>query len=299
MSSENTLKAFEQTWLPKINNFLDKNIAADTDQDELESAMQYSVDAGGKRLRPLLVLSTLQTINFKINDSALKVACGLELLHTYSLIHDDLPAMDNDDLRRGKPTNHKKFGAGMATLAGDGLQALAIQWTLENNLNPHTSAELALNLCKAAGPKGMVSGQADDIQFEGTRLNYDGLKKLHRHKTGALIHYAVEAGLIIGNVPLQNRKYLLKFADEFGLAFQIYDDLLDVIGDEKTLGKPVHQDKGKNTYPNLFGLDKTKTILIETVDQARQSLKKAEQTLQLDTSLLNSFCDYFKIKDEK
>ncbi len=247
------LTEFENLWVPKINQVLENEIAPDTDQKTLTNAMSYSVNAGGKRLRPLLTLAVLTSLGDNIDHTILKTSCALELMHSYSLIHDDLPAMDNDNLRRGKPTNHVKFGAGMATLAGDGLQPLSFQWLVDNDLDSETQAELVLALAKAAGPHGMVSGQADDIEFEGTRLPLEGLQKLDQNKTGALIRYAVEASLIMGRVIPEKRQAMLTFAEKFGEAYQIYDDILDIVGTEAQIGKPVHQDAGKNTYPNLFG----------------------------------------------
>lgn len=293
------LNKFIEEWTPKINHVLETAIQKDTDQQRLFESMAYSVNAGGKRLRPLLTLATLTTLNQPINDSTLKAACALELMHTYSLIHDDLPAMDNDDLRRGKPTNHKIYGAGMATLAGDGLQALAFQWIVDNELPIEVRCRLALALAKAAGPRGMAAGQADDIQFEGSRLDLAALQKLDRHKTGALISYAVAAGLIMSPVTTDQGRPLRRFAEQFGAAFQIYDDILDVVGDEKTIGKPVHQDANKNTYPNLLGLSGAYTALQKTVDNAKEALAMAEASLGVDTSLLADFCSYFVIKDEK
>lgn len=293
------LTEFENLWVPKINQVLENEIAPDSDQQTLTKAMSYSVNAGGKRLRPLLTLAVLTSLGANIDHTILKASCALELMHSYSLIHDDLPAMDNDDLRRGKPTNHVKFGAGMATLAGDGLQPLSFQWLVDNDLDSETQAELVLALAKAAGPHGMVSGQADDIEFEGTRLPLEGLQKLDRNKTGALIRYAVDAGLIMGRVIPEKRKALLSFAEKFGEAYQIYDDILDVVGTEAQIGKPVHQDAGKNTYPNLVGLDKSYEMLHKTVKDAQNALNQAGQDLSIDTGLLNDFTSYFKNKDEE
>lgn len=293
------LTEFENLWIPKINQVLENEIAPDTDQKTLTNAMSYSVNAGGKRLRPLLTLAVLTSLGDNIDHTILKTSCALELMHSYSLIHDDLPAMDNDNLRRGKPTNHVKFGAGMATLAGDSLQPLSFQWLVDNDLDSETQAELVLALAKAAGPHGMVSGQADDIEFEGTRLPLEGLQKLDRNKTGALIRYAVEAGLIMGRVIPEKRQAMLTFAEKFGEAYQIYDDILDVVGTEAQIGKPVHQDAGKNTYPNLLGLDKSYEMLHETVKDAQDALSQAGRDLSIDTSLLNDFTSYFKNKDEK
>lgn len=293
------LNEFIKEWTPRINQVLESKIEQDTDQQKLFESMSYSVNAGGKRLRPLLTIATLITFNQAITDSILKATCALELLHSYSLIHDDLPAMDNDGLRRGKPTNHTIYGAGMATLAGDGLQALAFQWVVDNDLTADTRCQLALALAKAAGPRGMASGQADDIEFEGTRLKLHELQKLDRNKTGALISYAVNAGLIMAQVPKDQKKDLLAFANNFGAAFQIYDDILDIVGDEKAIGKPVHQDADKNTYPNLMGLDGAYEALQRTVDRARHALNTAGHELNIDTSLLLDFCSYFVIKDER
>ncbi|MCP9369207.1 polyprenyl synthetase family protein [Lentilactobacillus kefiri] len=293
------LTEFENLWVPKINQVLENEIAPDTDQKTLTNAMSYSVNAGGKRLRPLLTLAVLTSLGDNIDHTILKTSCALELMHSYSLIHDDLPAMDNDNLRRGKPTNHVKFGAGMATLAGDGLQPLSFQWLVDNDLDSETQAELVLALAKAAGPHGMVSGQADDIEFEGTRLPLEGLQKLDQNKTGALIRYAVKASLIMGRVIPEKRQAMLTFAEKFGEAYQIYDDILDIVGTEAQIGKPVHQDAGKNTYPNLLGLDKSYEMLHKTVKAAQDALSQAGRDLSIDTSLLNDFTSYFKNKDEK
>lgn len=293
------LNVFQSEWLPKINHFLETQIPADTDEETLAEAMSYSVNAGGKRLRPLFTLAVLSIFDKPITQDVLKAVCALELMHSYSLIHDDLPAMDNDDLRRGKATNHVVYGAGMATLAGDGLQTLAFQWLVDNQLPAEVRSELTLELAKAAGPEGMVSGQADDIHFEGTRLSLAGLQKLDKHKTGALIRYAINAGLIIGGISPDDRSDLLAFAESYGAAFQIYDDILDVVGTEQQIGKPVHQDASKNTYPNLLGLAGAKAALNQTVADARQSLTIASQKLGVDTTLLAEFCNYFVLKDEQ
>jgi geranylgeranyl diphosphate synthase type II len=295
----NNLNAFRLKWLPKIDAWLTDGIQQDADQKMLGESMAYSVNAGGKRLRPLFTLATLTTLGQPIDDDLLKASCALELMHAYSLIHDDLPAMDNDALRRGKATNHIVYGAGMATLAGDGLQTLAFQWLVDNHLSDAVKTQLVLALAKAAGPSGMVAGQADDIEFEGTRLSLPQLKKLDRNKTGALIHYSIAAGLIMAQVPPAKQRDLLTFADDYGAAFQIYDDILDVVGTEKQIGKPVHQDADKNTYPNLLGLNGAYQALNQVVQHARQALKFAGQDLGVDVSLLADFCNYFKLKDEK
>ena len=293
------LTDFERRWIPKINQVLETEIAADSDQATLTQAMSYSVNAGGKRLRPLLTLAVISSLGDQIDHTLLKTSCALELMHSYSLIHDDLPAMDNDDLRRGKATNHVKFGAGMATLAGDALQSLAFQWLVDNDLDSQTQAALALAMSQAAGPHGIASGQADDIEFVGHQLPLEGLRKLDRNKTGALIVYAVKAGLIMGRVIPEKQQSLLTFAEKFGEAYQIYDDILDVVGTEAQIGKPVHQDAGKNTFPNLLGLDGSYEMLAQTVQDAEAALQQAQTELGIDTGLLDDFCNYFKNKDEK
>ncbi|URL61509.1 polyprenyl synthetase family protein [uncultured bacterium] len=296
MSKDPRLAKFESMYHPKINQYLKDNLKKDVDQKTLNQAMNFSVLAGGKRLRPMLTLATLKTLGAKLTPAKMKATCALELLHTYSLIHDDLPAMDDDGLRRHKPTSHAVFGAGMATLAGDGLLTLAFQWLVDNSLSVDTKVKLVDGLSKAAGPSGMVSGQASDIEFEDHQLPLSRLKVLHRHKTGALIHYAVQAGLIMGHAKKELVKPLLRFADCFGLAFQIYDDILDVVGSEVELGKPVGQDSGKNTYPNLLGLVGAYDQLEAVLDHGRRDLDDLNRKSSIDTGLLKSFFSYFQVK---
>ena len=220
----------------RVTSYLDTHLANDVDQSTLAASMRYSVLAGGKRLRPTLTLATVETFGGELTEDVVRAATALELLHTYSLIHDDLPAMDNDDLRRGAPTNHRKFGAGMATLAGDGLLTLAFQWVTDNQLPATVKSQLALELAKAAGPAGMVAGQARDIEGTGRHLTLDQLRYLHRQKTGALLRYAVLAGGIITAQPAAVQQLLAQFGSSYGLAFQIYDDLMDVVGRATSMG---------------------------------------------------------------
>lgn len=291
------LQQFEKKYVPQINVTLDALTQQWVDQPILRDAMAYSVNAGGKRLRPLLTLAVLTTYQEALSDGQLMAASALELLHTYSLIHDDLPAMDNDDLRRGVATNHIKFGAGMATLAGDGLLTLAFQWLSEAELPGTQRLALIQGLSQAAGPAGMVAGQAQDISSEHQQLTLPQLAKLHRQKTGALLHYAVQAGCIMGEVSDEEQALLLEFADQFGLAYQIYDDLLDVTATTEQLGKKTHKDaqEAKNTYPGLLGVAGTKSRLQQVINAALSALSQLEQVSQRDVSLLASFCRYFKI----
>ena len=279
-----------------INSYLSDHIQAECAEQTLNNATAYSLLAGGKRLRPALTLAICHVFNQEINLDVLRAACAVELLHTYSLIHDDLPAMDNDDLRRGLPTNHRRFGAGMATLAGDGLLTLAFQWLSDNGLDPNSKLLLVQQLSVAAGPQGMVAGQAIDIHNEGHQLSLPQLKNLHQKKTGALIRYSVLAGGIITQQDVTIQKLLTQFGEYYGLAFQIYDDLMDVIGSEQEMGKAVHKDQEehKNTYPGLLGIDETKHQLALALQGARNVQQQLTQQTTSDFSILDEFLAYFK-----
>lgn len=278
----------------QINEFLNKHLTADSDEPHLATSMNYSVTAGGKRLRPALTLAVADALEVSLNATVLQAACAVELLHTYSLIHDDLPAMDNDDLRRGLPTNHRRFGAGMATLAGDGLLTLAFQWLSTSGLATTISLRLVQELARAAGPQGMVAGQAMDIANTGHHLNYQQLQRLHRGKTGALLRYSVLAGGIIAQADDDCLKLLADFGSSYGLAFQIYDDLMDEISSPEKMGKEVHKDQNeaKNTYPGLFGVDGTKHHLDQVVNQAKDIADRL-QRLNPGFKVLNEFLVYY------
>ncbi|MFC6201635.1 polyprenyl synthetase family protein [Lactiplantibacillus nangangensis] len=293
--SKQQLAAFEATWRPRLNTYLDENLRSVSDQASLTASMRYSVLAGGKRLRPLLTLAVLTVFGKAITAANLRASAALELMHTYSLIHDDLPAMDNDRLRRGQPTNHVKFGEDIAILAGDALQPLTFQWLADSGLPAEQVTKLTLGLAQAAGAAGMVAGQVADVQGAGTRLALPALQQLHREKTGALIHYAVLAGAIQAEVVPDVQTALLAFGDAFGLAFQIYDDILDVTSTPEQLGKQTHKDAGehKNTYPGLLGLAGAQDALHQAVTTAQTALDRAEQLSQRDLSLLASFLTYF------
>lgn len=280
----------------KINDYLSHFVRRDIDQQTLSNSMTYSLLAGGKRLRPSLTLATVEMLGGMVDQSVMKAACALELLHTYSLIHDDLPAMDNDPLRRGKATNHVRFGAGMATLAGDGLLTLAFQWLSENGLPVVTRLRLVQALSEAAGPAGMVAGQARDIHYTGTKLPLDQLRYLHRQKTGALLRYAVMAGGIITNQSQPIMDALAAFGARFGLAFQIYDDILDVTSTPEQLGKATHKDAGenKNTYPSLLGLDGAKQQLAKALDAARHDQTELDKLTGRSFAGYDEFLAYFK-----
>ncbi|WNN00768.1 (2E,6E)-farnesyl diphosphate synthase [Bacillus cereus] len=257
----------------------------------LREAMAYSLEAGGKRLRPLLLFATLQAFG-KERNLGVGAACALEMIHTYSLVHDDLPCMDDDDLRRGKPTNHKVFGEAMAVLAGDGLLTYAFQVIMayeQKEISAEKKVRLVLELAKAAGPEGMVGGQVADMEAEGERLTIDELEYIHKHKTGKLLEFAVLAGAILSDATEEQEEKLLTFAKYIGLAFQIRDDILDVEGTEEEIGKPIGSDLSneKSTYTTLFTVDRAKDILEETIAEA----KGAISSLQLQDEYLLSICD--------
>ena len=241
---------------------------------KLAESMEYSLMAGGKRLRPILVMAAADAVGA---DGAqfVTTGCALEMIHTYSLIHDDLPAMDNDDYRRGKLTNHKVYGAGLATLAGDALLTLAFEVLLrQTGVSDATRLAVVREMAMAAGMNGMVGGQAIDLASEGHRIPMELLKKMHMGKTGALFRAAIRSGAILGGADDAQLAALTRYADAFGLAFQITDDILDVVGDEAAIGKPVGSDERnhKSTYVTLLSLEKAQALAKATVDDAIAAL---------------------------
>ncbi len=252
---------------------------------KLIDSMRYSLTAGGKRLRPILTLEFCRVCGGDV-QAALPVACGVEMLHTYSLIHDDLPVMDNDDLRRGKPSNHKVFGECTALLAGDALQALAFQTVLSAPLPPERTLRCAQILAYAAGHEGICGGQQLDLAWEGLALTADELHEIYLRKTSALIRAACLMGAAAAGGTVAQEKAAADYADHFGYAFQLRDDMLDVIGDEKTFGKPIGSDReeGKTTSVDLFGLDGCREKIRESsraAESALAGLKDAEFLLHL------------------
>lgn len=286
----NTLQHFIAKHTPLIEEKLDDLLKNSQVSDTLQSSMAYSVKAGGKRIRPLLVLATLHDLGFKSNDGV-AVACAIELIHTYSLIHDDLPSMDDDDFRRGKPTNHKVYGEATAILAGDALQTLAFQTlTTLTETPPATALILIKKLARASGADGMVGGQLLDIQGETKVLTLEELELVHLNKTGALLSFSIEAGAILSQISDEATKQLAKFAQNIGLAFQIKDDILDVTSTTEELGKTVGSDKSshKSTYPSLLGLTGAQNRLSAHHELAKDSLVH----LVNDQSILRLFADY-------
>jgi geranylgeranyl diphosphate synthase type II len=250
----------------------------------LKDAMDYSLLAGGKRLRPALVLTTATAVAAEQRSArrgAMPIACAVEMVHTYSLIHDDLPAMDNDDLRRGKPTNHIKFGEALALLAGDGLLTHAF-YVLGQAADQGVPAEVVLaissELAVRAGVGGMVGGQVADMFGGHDNTKLAELEYIHRHKTGDLIVFSVRAGAKVGGATAAQLDHLGEFARKIGLAFQIQDDILDLTGDEAKLGKPLLSDieQDKATYPALVGLEQSRALVRTLTDEALQALAAAE-----------------------
>jgi len=250
-------------------------------------AMRYSVFAGGKRLRPMLALAAAESVAMAngrdvsaARAAALPTACALELIHTYSLVHDDLPAMDDDTLRRGRPTNHVVFGEGLAILAGDGLLTEAFALMSREPRDPGAAPRKLRAICvvaEAAGACGMVGGQAVDLEAAGTGASFDGdgLRAMHARKTGALIRASAAAGAVMAGASDAQIEAIERFASELGLAFQIVDDILDVEGASADLGKTAGKDAaaGKPTYPALYGLEESRRMAAECVDRALAALE--------------------------
>lgn len=261
-------------------------------------SMRYSLFAGGKRIRPILCLAAADAVNSdeQTARSALPVACALECIHTYSLIHDDLPAMDDDDLRRGKPTNHTIFGEAAAILAGDGLLTFAfdlLSSRLSASINDSARIRIIQTIARAAGPLGMVGGQSLDMIYEGQRIGYEELRSIHRSKTGALITASVLVGAIVANADEAQEDALRSYGDNIGLAFQIVDDLLDIEATTEQLGKPAGSDlkSEKVTYPSLFGMETSRTMAREAVQEALAALDSFDQRATPLRSLANYIVD--------
>nr|WP_054756207.1 farnesyl diphosphate synthase [Liquorilactobacillus satsumensis] len=296
----NKLAEFQKIILPQLEEQLNSYLNGLNAAPTLKKAMLYSLESGGKRIRPMLLLAICHMFNRQIDEGVFAAAGSLELLHTYSLIHDDLPEMDNDDLRRGgRPTNHKVFGQAEAVLAGDGLLTTAFEWLASCHLSAQLKVALLSRFATAAGPQGMVSGQIADIEGEKKELTLVQLKALHQLKTGALLQYACQAGGgIISGATAAQMTELLNFGSCFGLAFQIYDDILDVVSTQAELGKAVHKDQveHKNTYPGLLGLNGAYQELDNALLNARTALNELKHT-GIETGILDDFLRYFSRKD--
>lgn len=278
-----------------INKYLDSIIPVEHKYIKtILDSMRYSVFAGGKRLRPILMIGVGELYEYP-EYNMLPFACSIEMIHTYSLIHDDLPAMDNDDYRRGKLTNHKVYGEGMAVLAGDALLNFAFENMLEfaSSKKEFKYVDAALEIARASGIHGMIGGQVVDVENENKVIDKDLMDYMHSKKTGALITASVRAGAIISDASIEDMAILTIYAQKLGLAFQIIDDILDIVGDEKKLGKKTGSDikKNKATYVSMVGLEKSremaKQLSYEALEQTKHFNMKGEFLTQLTQYLLN------------
>lgn len=282
---ENEMKLRMGEYCSMVEAFLgDCPTCSNAPYHRLIEAMRYSVTAGGKRLRPILTLEFCRACGGDVH-AALPIACGVELLHTYTLIHDDLPCMDDDALRRGKPSNHIVYGECTATLAGDALQALAFETVLSAPLPPERVLRCAQLLAHAAGAEGVCGGQQLDLEWEERLLAQDELLEIHRRKTSALIHAACMMGVVAAGGNESAQRAAAAYAAALGLAFQIRDDMLDVIGDEQEFGKPIGSDRQekKTTFVDLLGLDGCAQKVSQLTAEAVTALDPLEDTKLLRT----------------
>ena len=279
-------------YLDEINSALKEYLP--TADDVVSQAMRYSVENGGKRIRPALLLEFCRVCGGDYKK-AVPFACALEMIHTYSLIHDDLPCMDNDDFRRGKPSCHIAFGEEYALLAGDALLTLAFETAMKSNLSAEITVEAAKELAKAAGVMGMVGGQVLDLQNEGKKVGIPDLQKTDELKTGELIRAACVLGCVCAGADDKKIAAAEKYAHDIGIAFQIVDDILDVTSDEETLGKPIGSDEEnqKSTYVSLLGIEKSR----KTAEELTLNAQKALDAFDGDVTSLKDFAE--KLKNRK
>ena len=279
-------------YLDEINSALKEYLP--TADDVVSQAMRYSVENGGKRIRPALLLEFCRVCGGDYKK-AVPFACALEMIHTYSLIHDDLPCMDNDDFRRGKPSCHIAFGEEYALLAGDALLTLAFETAMKSNLSAEITVKAAKEFAKAAGVMGMVGGQVLDLQNEGKKVGVSDLQKTDELKTGELIRAACVLGCVCAGADDKKIAAAEKYAHDIGIAFQIVDDILDVTSDEETLGKPIGSDEEnqKSTYVSLLGIEKSR----KTAEELTLNAQKALDAFDGDVSSLKDFAE--KLKNRK
>ena len=270
-----------QVYLKEKTDFFETELKKELKElsypETIAKGMEYAVLNGGKRLRPFLLFTTLELLNEDINKGV-KSAIALEMIHSYSLVHDDLPALDNDDYRRGKLTTHKVFGEAEGILIGDSLLTYAFYILSQKNLKFLSSEQIVNIISKTseyAGINGMIGGQMIDIESENKKIDLETLKYIHSHKTGKLIKLPIEIACIIANVEKDKREILEEYANLIGLAFQVKDDILDVEGTFEELGKPVGSDVDlhKATYPSILGMEESKKILNNTVEKAKEIIK--------------------------
>ncbi len=284
------IKAYVKEKRTQVNAFLESYIQEPFRPGKLHEAVGYSLLAGGKRVRPILCISAYETCGGDGND-IIPQACSIELIHTYSLIHDDLPSMDNDDLRRGKPTNHVVFGEAMAILAGDALLTDAFRiFSRSDTIPPDKLLSGIGRLASAAGIMGMVAGQAQDIISENAAPDEDMLRFIHTHKTAALIQVSVEIGALLSDARDDVISRITDYGKSIGLAFQVVDDILDIVSSTEELGKPSGSDeeKHKMTYPSVYGLKGSKKIAQDLIASAQRAVK----SIPGDTKYLSGIADY-------
>ena len=278
-----------------VDAHLDKLLPGDTSPPpSIHQAMRYSVFAGGKRIRPILCLESARIFEADVT-AAFYPACAIEFIHTYSLIHDDLPALDNDDLRRGKPTCHKKFGEAAAILAGDGLLTLAFEILASAPVSPDRRVAMVTEIATAAGTvNGMVGGQVADLEAEGKKIGPDGLEYIHRSKTAALIRAAITSGALCAGAAPEDVARLRRFGETIGWAFQVTDDILDVEESSTALGKTAGKDiaQQKATYPAVFGLERSHQFANELASKAIAEL----QVFGARASRLQSIAEFLVLR---
>jgi farnesyl diphosphate synthase len=291
MKSMDTFKDRTKLYQERINAFMRAVLNRNYPQSsKLVNALSYSLMSGGKRVRPLLSYATAEALGLELSQADY-VATSIEMIHAYSLIHDDLPAMDDDDFRRGKPTCHVEFDDATAILAGDALQAMAFEILTHIDAEPKIIVQLIRMLSLSCGVLGMAGGQSLDLESEGKQLDKLSMDNIHQLKTGALISASVEMmGLLCPKCTDETRLALKQYAYDFGMAFQIIDDVLDVIGDEATIGKPIGSDESNNksTYPAIMGLDASKNAAISHSESAVSLLSN----LPGDSSYLQYLAEY-------
>ncbi|KGR81621.1 polyprenyl synthetase family protein [Lysinibacillus odysseyi] len=284
------LQDFIEEHIPNIESHMYGLVKEVAGPQALKDSMIYSLEAGGKRIRPLFVAAVCHTFN-QPRQAMYTVGATVEIIHTYSLIHDDLPCMDNDDLRRGKPTNHKVFGEALAVLAGDALNSLSFGILARmEDVSSEQRLELIRMLSEGAGSEGMVGGQVLDMEGETRQLNLEELENVHINKTGALLRFSIESGAVLSNATKDDREALAEYAHHMGLAFQIQDDILDIEGTSEQLGKTAGKDvaSDKSTYPALLTIEGAKSKLEDHYQAAVDALKR----LSVDSALLQEFATY-------
>ncbi len=289
------VKSFISKNLPLVDAHLIEAIGKQDIVESLKKSMIYSLEAGGKRVRPMLLLAVLDEFDTPL-EKGFDVACALEYIHTYSLIHDDLPAMDNDDLRRGKPTNHVVFGEATAILAGDALLTEAFRLiAASSDYSAEQKVELLNLLAESAGALGMVGGQLMDMEAEDRRVELVHLQSIHANKTGALLRFSVVGGALLAGADQIERQALTRYAESLGVLFQIQDDILDVTSNSEKLGKTAGKDEAanKSTYPSLLTLEGA----IEERSRYHQQAIEALQTIGKADGLLKSFADYITFRE--